>query len=54
MGKTSTLDVPITEDEFNRINAGEHVQVVVPHLSADMREFLISGITPEDWDKMFN
>jgi hypothetical protein len=26
------------------------IQSVVPHLCADHREFLMSGITPTEWD----
>lgn len=29
------------------------VQVVFPHLSAEDREFLITGITPEEWNAVF-
>jgi hypothetical protein len=33
--------------------AGEYVQVAFPRLSADDRERLISGISPEGWNQMF-
>ncbi len=50
-GIEHTLEIDISEEEMNRITINqEHVQNVVPHLSADEREFLISGITPEEWD----
>jgi hypothetical protein len=29
------------------------VQDAFPQLDADQREFLISGITPEEWDATF-
>lgn len=29
------------------------VQHAMPYLSAEDREFLISGCTPEDWQKLF-
>lgn len=29
------------------------VQECFPYLSADDREFLITGMTPEDWEKAF-
>jgi hypothetical protein len=32
---------------------GEHVQDALPEVSADDREFLISGISPNGWKKMF-
>lgn len=49
-GVENQMDIPVTDGELARIAAGEHVQVVVPHLSADEREFLITGITPTEWD----
>lgn len=49
-GVESRMDVPVTEAELARLEAGELIQAVVPHLSADHREFLISGITPTEWD----
>lgn len=48
-GRITTKDLPITQDELNRWEAGEMVQNVWPNLSADDREFIISGIT--DWDE---
>lgn len=33
--------------------AGKNVQNVFPDLSADDREFLMTGITPEEWDNAF-
>lgn len=29
------------------------VQAVFPHLTAEDREFLITGITPDEWDSVF-
>lgn len=54
-GKINTMDIPLTEAEFLRIELrNELIQNIVPHLSADHREFLISGITPDEWNKTFN
>lgn len=30
-----------------------HVQTAFPGLSAEDREFLLTGITPEEWDAIF-
>jgi hypothetical protein len=35
------------------IDTGTLVQDVFPHFDADQREFLITGILPEEWDAMF-
>lgn len=46
--------VTISMEEFDRIYVlGELTQNVLPHRSAEEREFLISGITPAEWDDIF-
>jgi len=52
-GETYTMYMEITEEEIARWQGGELIQNVWPHLSADQREFLISGITPNQWKDMF-
>lgn len=49
-GAVHEMDIPLTETEQARLASGENIQKVVPHLSADQREFLITGITPAEWD----
>lgn len=54
-GTVFTMDLDITSEQLTRIEAGiELIQNIVPHLSSDEREFLITGITPQEWDKLFN
>ena len=54
-GTVSTMELDITSEQLARIEAGiELIQNIVPHLSSDEREFLITGITPQEWDKLFN
>lgn len=48
-GMEHTLDLNITEEQLNRWENGELIQNVMPHLSAAEREFLISGVTDEEW-----
>ncbi len=52
-GVTRTRHLDITREQELRIQAGEHVQDVAPHLSADDREFLMTGITADEWEQMF-
>lgn len=52
-GKLNTLDIDITLSQLLRWRKGELVQDVAPHLSAEEREFLISGATAEDWETLF-
>lgn len=57
-GKENTMDLPIDTQE--RLQAYEAwcngkglIQNELHFLTADQREFLITGITPEEWDKVF-
>ena len=48
-GVVHEMDIPLTAAEQARLASGELVQTVLPHLSADQREFLVTGITPAEW-----
>lgn len=51
---TSTMDIDISEEQLYRIkHTQELIQNVVPHLSSEDREFLITGITPEELNCVF-
>lgn len=50
-GKVSTRDISVTEQELLQVQRGRHIQWVCPHLSPEDREFLISGITPQEWEE---
>lgn len=47
------MELNITDDQIKRWQAGGLIQDVMPNLSADEREFLISGITASEWAGMF-
>lgn len=47
------MDLPVTEEQMQRYNRGELAQRVFPNLTADEREFIISGATADIWDVMF-
>lgn len=56
-GIKHTLNINVTEDELlrveNRYNSKELIQNIVPNLTMDEREFLMSGITNEEWIRVF-
>ena len=53
-GKLNTMELPIT---YERILEWERsytlIQDAFPDLSSEQREFLLSGATPEEWDRAF-
>ena len=54
-GKTNTMTLDITQEHLDRYEqvGGLLIQAVFPNLSKEEREFLISGITPDEWNNTF-
>lgn len=51
-GNTHTLEIPCSPEQYNKWIAGEGlIQNIMPEVPAELREFLMTGITPEEWDK---
>jgi len=52
-GKSHTMDLPITEEAFrdglHRRDGGDLIQHAFPKLTDGQREFIMTGITPEEW-----
>lgn len=56
-GVEHTREIDITPEQYANWEAQLYVgflQEIFPHLSADDREFLLSGITPEEWADAFS
>jgi len=52
-GVTRTLDIDVTKEQLVRWEAGALIQDVMGHLSAQDREFIITGITDDEWQRAF-
>lgn len=56
-GKEHTMDIDVNQHEMirieNRFHSKELIQNIVPNLSMSEREFLMTGITSEEWDTTF-
>ena len=52
-GKTHTLDIACTEEQLARWQAGEKIQDAMPDVPTPLREFLMTGTTPQEWSAMF-
>ncbi len=48
-GITRTLDIPVTQEQIAIWSAGAFIQDVMPQLSDAEREFVMTGITQEEW-----
>lgn len=53
-GKENDMVLPLRQGQIEHwLDSGTLVQDAFPQLSDDAREFLISGITPEEWNATF-
>lgn len=56
-GEYNEMEIPMSigeyEKAFRRWKGGEMIQNVFPNLSPEVREFIMSGITPAEWAEMF-
>ena len=52
-GVTHTMELDVTAKQIVSWEKGEMIQNVFPHLTAGEREFIKTGITPDDWNTMF-
>jgi hypothetical protein len=52
-GNKNTLDIPVTLAQIAAWKGGELIQRAMPNLSADEREFLMTGITADEWENTF-
>ena len=50
-GKVNTLELKVTQKQIDEWKSGKFIQDVMPDLSPSEREFLISGIWDDSWDK---
>ena len=51
-GKVNTMDIAVTEDQLARWEGGELIQRAMPNLSPSEREFIMTGITNDEWDSV--
>jgi len=52
-GKVHAMDLDVTQEQMDAWSAGMYIQDAMPQLSDGEREFLMTGITPEEWDATF-
>jgi hypothetical protein len=52
-GENKRQDIPVTQEQLDAWRSGALIQNAMPHLSADEREFIMTGITPDVWEELF-
>tara|TARA_R110002124_G_C8804413_1_gene502672 strand:+ start:235 stop:429 length:195 start_codon:yes stop_codon:yes gene_type:complete len=51
-GKSHEMEIDVTNKEIALWMEGSLIQDVMPNLTANEREFLMTGITPAEWDEV--
>lgn len=52
-GVQRTMDLDITQEQLLDYEKGMNIQYAFPNLTADEREFFMTGITKEEWEELF-
>ena len=52
-GKQHTMEIPVTQQQIDAWERGELIHKAMPEVPAELREFILSGITPEEWNDLF-
>jgi hypothetical protein len=47
------MEINVTQEQLDVWQGGQLIQKALPHLTPDEREFLMTGITPEEWNAAF-
>ena len=48
-GTIRTMDLPITQERLDEWQKGGLIQDVFPELTSAQREFILTGVTDEEW-----
>jgi len=46
----SSMDIDVTHEQIAQWESGVLIHLAMPHLCEDEREFMMTGITPDEWD----
>lgn len=50
-GEKRTKEINVTQEQLDAWENGAYIQDVMPHLTPAEREFIITGITEEEWNE---
>ena len=52
-GKDNDMELDVTNEQLQAWETGTLIQEAMPNLTADEREFLITGLLPGEFERMF-
>ena len=51
-GRINKMDINVTEDQIKQWRSGALIQNVMPELTPSEREFIMTGITENEWKEL--
>ena len=51
-GNRHSMEIPVTEEQLEAWHNGALIQRVMPHLTPDEREFIMTGVTALEWESL--
>lgn len=52
-GQNNTMDIDVPIEGLRAYHEGALIQDAFPNITPDEREFIMTGLTPSMWDKIF-
>jgi len=52
-GKTNVMEIDVTQEQLEKWYSGTLIQVAMPNLKPEEREFIKTGYTSDDWKAIF-
>lgn len=53
-GKENVKDIPLDPEDYAQFQLGENIDVVMPYLTDDDKDFILYGITVAEWKLAFS
>lgn len=52
-GVERVREIGVDAEDYARWQLGENIQRAMPYLNAADRDFILTGVTPEEWNEAF-
>jgi len=53
-GEVNSIDINVTNAQIAAWQGGTLIQTAMPDLSPEQREFIMTGVTPQEWEETFS
>lgn len=53
-GIERTIEIPVTKEQIDKWESGALAQEAFPNITPAQREFIMTGVTDDEWDSAFS